>query len=83
MIANLAPGPRGPDQWWLENLDLTKRNQPWLVVDPADGKIPALTAGRGASAVRACGAASSAVRSTVPEDFNLLERCISRGVPGR
>ncbi|HUL83305.1 MAG TPA: hypothetical protein VL131_14240, partial [Gammaproteobacteria bacterium] len=32
MIAALAPGPRGPDQWWLENLDLTKRSQPWLVV---------------------------------------------------
>ena len=28
MVASLAPGPRGPDQWWIENLDLTKRAQP-------------------------------------------------------
>src|SRR5215471_9176648 len=55
MIAALAPGPRGPDQWWLENLDLTKRSQPWLVIDPPDGKIPALTPEaqkRGAGRVR-------------------------------
>src|ERR1043165_9210703 len=43
MVAALAPGPRGPDQWWIENLDLSKRAQPWLVVDPKDGKITART----------------------------------------
>ena len=82
MIANLPPGPRGPDTWWLENLDLTKRNQPWLVVDPADGKIPALTA-EGKARV------GPRVRSSFvggpfdsPLDFNPLERCISRGLPG-
>jgi hypothetical protein len=82
MIAALAPGPRGPDQWWLENLDLTKRSQPWLVVDPTDGKIPALTA-EGKTRVGA------RVRSSFvggpfdsPADFNPLERCISRGLPG-
>ena len=82
MIANLAPGPRGPDQWWLENLDLTKRAQPWLIVDPADGKIPALTA-EGKARV------GPRVRSSFvggpfdsPLDFNPLERCISRGLPG-
>ena len=82
MIAALAPGPRGPDQWWLENLDLTKRNQPWLIIDPADGKIPALTA-------EAKTRVGARVRSSFvggpfdgPEDFNPLERCISRGLPG-
>jgi hypothetical protein len=82
MIAALAPGPRGPDQWWLENLDLTKRNQPWLIVDPADGKIPALTQ-EGKTRI------GPRVRSSFvggpfdgPEDFNPLERCISRGLPG-
>ena len=82
MIAALAPGPRGPDQWWLENLDLAKRAQPWLIVDPADGKVPALTA-EGKSRV------GPRVRSSFvggpfdsPEDFNPLERCISRGLPG-
>jgi hypothetical protein len=82
MIANLAPGPRGPDQWWLENLDLTKRARPWLIVDPADGKIPALTP-------EAKTRVGARVRSSFvggpfdgPEDFNPLERCISRGLPG-
>ena len=82
MIAALAPGPRGPDTWWLENLDLTKRSQPWLIVDPPDGKVPALTA-------EAQKRASSRVRSSFvggpfdgPQDFNPLERCISRGLPG-
>ena len=82
MIAALAPGPRGPDQWWLENLDLTKRSQPWLIVDPRDGKIPALTP-------EARKRAPQRVRSSFvggpfdsPLDFNPLERCISRGLPG-
>jgi hypothetical protein len=86
MIAAL-PGastgaPRGPDTWWLENLDLSKRNQPWLIVDPPDGKIPALTPD-------AQKRAGGRVRSSFiggpfdsPEDFNPLERCITRGVPG-
>src|SRR2546426_11984416 len=34
---------RGPDDWWLQNLDLSKRSRPWSVVDPPDGKIPPLT----------------------------------------
>jgi hypothetical protein len=82
MIAQLAPGPRGPDSWWLENLDLTKRSQPWLIIDPPDGKIPALTP-------EARERAGQRVRSSFvggpfnsPADFNPLERCISRGVPG-
>ena len=83
MVAALPGGRvRGPDDWWLQNLDVSKRNQPWLIVDPPDGKIPALTAeGAARAAVR--------VRSSFvggpfnsPEDFNPLERCISRSVPG-
>ena len=43
-IAGLANGDvRGPDEWWLQILDLGKRNQPWLIVDPADGHVPPLT----------------------------------------
>ena len=31
-IAGLANGDvRGPDEWWLQILDLAKRNQPWLI----------------------------------------------------
>ena len=73
---------RGPDEWWLQNLDLGKRSQPWTVVDPPDGRIPPLTPeGRARTGGR--------VRSSFvggpfngPEDLNYLERCISRGVPG-
>jgi len=81
-IAGLAPGPRGPDDWWLSNLDLARRSHPWLIVDPPDGRIPALTP---AGKVRA----SQRVRSGFvggpfdsPSDLNSLERCITRGVPG-
>jgi hypothetical protein len=82
MVAGLPGGRvRGPDDWWLQNLDVSKRHQPWLIVDPPDGKIPALTA-EGARR------ASARVRSSFvggpfdsPADFNPLERCISRSVP--
>jgi hypothetical protein len=83
MLAALPGGRvRGPDDWWLQNLDVTKRNQPWLIVDPPDGKIPPLTADgqkRAAERVR-----SSFVGGPFngPEDLNFLERCISRSIPG-
>jgi len=81
-INGLAPGPRGPDYWWLENLNLSKRAQAWSVVDPPDGRIPALTA-----AARARGAAPQRTSFmggpfNGPSDLGMLERCISRGVPG-
>jgi hypothetical protein len=83
VIAGLLGGNvRGPDDWWLQNLELGKRSQPWLVIDPSDGRIPALTP-------QGKQRASGRVRSSFvggpfdgPEDFNPLERCISRGIPG-
>jgi hypothetical protein len=73
---------RGPDDWWLQNLDLSKRSRVWSIIDPPDGTIPPLTP---AGAARA----SSRVRSSFvggpfdgPEDLNFLERCITRSVPG-
>jgi len=83
-VEALAPGPRGPDYWWLENLDLKKRRQPWLVIDPPEGKVPALTA-EGRRRAQAAGRAKSSFLGgpfNGPEDLGLLERCISRGVPG-
>ncbi len=82
MLAALPGGRvRGPDEWWLQNLDLSKRSQPWLVVDPPDGRIPPLTpeAQKRTAEVR-----GSFVRTTFNsvEDFSLLDRCISRSVPG-
>ncbi|HKE85512.1 MAG TPA: hypothetical protein VKB50_17240 [Vicinamibacterales bacterium] len=81
-IAGLAPGPRGPDYWWLENLNLSKRAQAWSVVDPPDGRIPALTPqarARGAGPPRTSFMGGP---FNAPSDFGMLERCISRGVPG-
>jgi hypothetical protein len=82
-IEGLAPGPRGPDYWWLQILDLNKRRQPWLIVDPPDGRVPALTA-NGRRRAQAAGRPKSSFLGgpfNGPEDLNPLERCISRGVP--
>jgi len=81
-IAGLAPGPRGPDYWWLENLNLSKRAQAWSVVDPPDGRIPALTP---QARARGAGPARTSFMGgpfNGPSDLGMLERCISRGVPG-
>ena len=83
-IAGLAGGEvRGPDEWWLQNLDLAKRNQPWLIVDPPEGQIPPLTP---EAKVRLQGLRprSSFVGGPFngPEDVGMLERCISRSIPG-
>ena len=80
MIAALVGGRvRGPDEWWLENLDLSKRSQPWLVIDPPDGRIPPLVPG--AQPARARGSFVGGPFNG-PQDFSLLDRCISRSIPG-
>jgi len=83
MIAALPGGDvRGPDSWWLQNLDLTKRSRPWAVIDPPDGRIPPLTP---AGAARASGRVRSSFAGgpfDSPEDFNFLERCVTKSVPG-
>ena len=83
MIAALPGGDvRGPDSWWLQNLDLTKRSRPWAVIDPPDGRIPPLTP---AGAARASGRVRSSFVGGPfdgPEDLNFLERCITKSVPG-
>jgi len=83
-MINALPGGRvrGPDDWWLQNLDLSKRSRLWSIVDPPDGRIPPLTP---AGAQRASGRVRSSFVGGPfdgPEDLNYLERCITRGVPG-
>ena len=82
-IAGLAQGPRGPDYWWLENLDLAKRAKPWLVIDPSEGIIPPLTP-EGQRRLKTNPPRSSFLGGPFngPADLGLLERCITRGVPG-
>jgi hypothetical protein len=73
---------RGPDGWWVQNIHSGKGGQAWMVIDPPDGKIPALTPE--AIARRAGPARSSFLGGPFagPVDLGLLDRCISRSVPG-
>jgi hypothetical protein len=83
-IAGLANGDvRGPDEWWLQILDLGKRNQPWLIVDPPDGHVPPLTP-EATQRLKGIRPKSSFLGGPFdgPEDLGMLERCISRSVPG-
>ena len=72
---------RGPDEWWIQNLDLSKRSQPWLIVDPPDGHIPPLTADAQKRPPFARGSFVGGPFNS-PADFSLLDRCITRSVPG-
>lgn len=85
-VIDALPGGRvrGPDAWWVQNLNFGKGGQAWLVIDPPDGKIPALTP-EGQRRTREEGRARSSFLGgpfAGPEDLGLLDRCISRSVPG-
>jgi hypothetical protein len=66
---------------WFENMNF-KNSRAWLVVDPADGRIPATTAdARRRNAARA-EARKGRGEADSWEDRSYYDRCISRGVPG-
>ena len=82
MVAALPGGRvRGPDEWWIQNLDLSKRSQPWLIIDPPDGHVPPLTAEAQKRPPFARGSFVGGPFNS-PADFSLLDRCITRSVPG-
>ena len=85
-VIDALPGGRvrGPDGWWVQNLTFGKGGQAWLVTDPADGKIPPLTPAAQERAAQAGRVRSSFAGGPFdgPEDLGLLDRCISRSVPG-
>jgi hypothetical protein len=61
---------------------IEKGEQAWLVVDPPDGKIPPLSpAGKDRAATRAAARKTRGPADSW-EDFNLANRCITRGLPG-
>jgi hypothetical protein len=66
-----------------ENLNAVN-SRAWLVVDPADGKIPPVTPeARNRAAARAQARKTSGRGpADAPEDRSLYDRCISRGLPG-
>jgi hypothetical protein len=64
--------------------EITKASRPWLVVTPADGRIPPLTPQAQARAAAQSRTGSSFGNGPFagPEDFSLYDRCITRGFPG-
>jgi hypothetical protein len=83
-----APGIGGADTGagpvhWYENYG-AKNSRPWLVIDPADGKIPPMTPQAQARIAAMPPARSSFTNGpwNSTEDFSLYDRCISRGLPG-
>jgi hypothetical protein len=83
-LANFEGPLHGPDHWWQNVYDLRKGGQAWFVIDPPDGKIPPLTA-EAVARPRRQGPGGSYAPGEFwkgPEDFNLYDRCITRGLPG-
>jgi hypothetical protein len=71
---------------FYDRFEANRGSRPWLVVDPADGKIPQMSPeGQKASAARAAARAAKR-RGRGPadswEDRSLYDRCITRGLPG-
>ena len=87
------PAGVGPFQF-RDLLEVTKGSRAWLVVDPADGKIPPITPGaqrRLTPSEAVLDAVNARPRSGSsfgdgpfdgPEDLSLWDRCITRGTPG-
>jgi len=69
------------DFWWDSGTQVVPTRRTSLVVDPPDGRIPALTA----DAQKRLNAQTEARKARGPADYpeerNLWERCITRGVP--
>jgi hypothetical protein len=70
----------GPPHWY-EHLE-AMNSQPWLVVEPADGKIPALTSEGERRQAEQRAALARRDRPDTYTDMSLYDRCISRGLPG-
>ena len=73
----------GPTHWY-EHLQ-GNGSRPWLIVDPPDGKLPAMTPQalkREAAAAVLNDARNGEGRADSWLDRSLYDRCISRGLPG-
>ena len=70
----------GPVHWY-EHYG-AKNSRPWMVIDPPDGKIPALTPAAQARAAARFAARSSRGPADSYDDRSLYDQCITRGVVG-
>jgi hypothetical protein len=71
---------------FYDRFEANRGSRPWFVVDPPDGRIPAMSPeGQKASAARAA-ARAAARKGRGPADSytdrSLYDRCITRGLPG-
>jgi hypothetical protein len=73
------PGVGAYNEFWMERGALNHRTS--LVIDPPDGKIPALTAA-GQARASALAADRKAKRDESYETLTAYDRCISRSLPG-
>lgn len=83
-VQSFAGPLHAPDSWWQADLNLAKGSQAWFVIDPEDGKIPAMTA-EATARINAQAAARRALGhgpSDSWEDRSYYDRCITRGMPG-
>jgi hypothetical protein len=73
-----------PTFWWADSLDVERGSQAWLIVDPPDGKVPALTSEARQRAAERQDARRRSGRGPADswEDRSLFDRCITRGLPG-
>jgi hypothetical protein len=70
----------GPIHWY-EHYD-AKNSRPWLVTEPADGKIPPTTPEAQKRAAERAAARSGRGPADSYEDRSLYDQCITRGLPG-
>jgi hypothetical protein len=70
----------GPIHWY-EHYD-AKNSRPWLVVDPADGRIPPTTPDAQKRAADRAALRSGRGPADSYEDRSLYDQCITRGLPG-
>jgi hypothetical protein len=69
-----------PPPHWLERGNPSRRTS--MVIDPPDGRVPAITANARARIQRQVRGSFGNGPFNGPKDFTLYDRCITRGVPG-
>ena len=68
------------NNYWMERGTLSQRTS--LIIDPPDGRLPPSTPEEEALQSRGKVSTFASSRFDSVEDFNALDRCISRGMPG-